>query len=82
MKNMHTMMETFTNNEVTRSKFCSVRNDIYKSTMTQTQYDAWKKGGLIQNVCPNMSRDDAEFWISGTTPDEWNEMFPPGQEEE
>lgn len=33
------------------------------------------KRGLIQNVFPELSREDREFLISGITPEEWDAAF-------
>jgi hypothetical protein len=37
---------------------------------------AWYRGSLIQNALPKLSRGDAEFIISGTSPDGWKKLFP------
>lgn len=38
--------------------------------ITQEQFDAWNNGALIQDVMPHLSRDEREFLISGTVPDD------------
>lgn len=48
--------------------------------ITQAQLDEWRAGGLIQRVAPHLSEDDAEFVISGITPEEWDKVM--GEEEE
>src|SRR5262245_23578820 len=36
----------------------------------------WQRGeGCIQTIAPYLSADDREFLISGTTPEEWAELF-------
>ena len=30
---------------------------------------------LIQNIVPNLSKEEREFLITGITPKEWNELF-------
>lgn len=47
---------------------------------TPSQIKSWEDGALIQNAMPHLSEDDREFLISGSTPEEWEEMF--GVEEE
>ena len=42
---------------------------------TQAQYDAWKAGTHIQDAMPDVSPEDREFLISGTTQEEWDESF-------
>ena len=48
-------------------------------TLTIDQADrAWKwatRNGLIQNWLPELSDDTRELFISGVTPEEWDEMF-------
>ena len=42
--------------------------------ITEDQYDAWRKGALIQNVMPHLSDDEREFIMTGITKDEWDEI--------
>ncbi len=42
--------------------------------ITQEQYDAWRKGLLIQDAMPNLTAAEREFLVSGMTPDEWAEF--------
>lgn len=37
--------------------------------------------GLIQNVFPELSADQREFVLTGYTPEDWQRMFPPEEEE-
>jgi len=30
---------------------------------------------LVQDIFPNLSQDEREFIMSGTTPDDWKQMF-------
>ena len=43
--------------------------------ITPEQLKRWQSGELIQNVCPNLSDDDREFLISGSTKEEWDHFF-------
>jgi hypothetical protein len=43
--------------------------------VTEEQVNRWEAGELIQDVMPNLSADDREFLMTGSTPDEWNEAF-------
>jgi len=36
---------------------------------------AYKAGAMMQNAFPFLHTDEREFLISGTTPEEWAEMF-------
>lgn len=37
-------------------------------------------GEHIQNLAPHLTKDEREFIISGTTPEEWEELF--GEEDD
>ena len=50
--------------------------------VTQEQLDRWKNGEHIQKVMPDISPEDREFIMTGMTGDEWNELFPPDDDEE
>jgi len=43
--------------------------------VTQEEIDDWISGQLIQDVFPYLSREQREFLMTGTTPEEWNEVF-------
>ena len=45
--------------------------------VTDEQLRNWReKGMLIQDAMPQVSDEDREFILTGTTPEEWNEAFP------
>ena len=39
------------------------------------QYELWEKGMLIQDAMPDLTAEEREFLISGSTPQDWEEMF-------
>ena len=43
--------------------------------ITETQLEKWANGEIIQNVFPNLSADDREFLISGSTAEEWEKFY-------
>ena len=43
--------------------------------VTMAQLEAWRGGELIQRVMPNLSTDDREFLMTGSTPQEWDDVF-------
>ena len=43
--------------------------------VTNEQIEDWKNGTPIQNAMPNLSVDDREFLLTGTTPEEWKSIF-------
>jgi hypothetical protein len=36
---------------------------------------AWSNGAVIQDVLPDCTKDDREFIITGSTPNEWADAF-------
>ena len=44
-------------------------------TPSQLQEIEGFRGRLIQDIVPNLSRDEREFLITGITPQEWMEKF-------
>jgi len=63
-------------------KKCNVTGDLYIVKIPNLKYAAWVAGGHMQDVMPELSKENREFLISGTTPDEWNEIFKKTPEEE
>lgn len=48
--------------------------------VTEEQIEKWRSGTLIQKAMPHLTAEEREFLISGTTPADWAEMFPPVDE--
>lgn len=44
-------------------------------------YARWVHGELIQKAFPMLSRDMCEFVKTGITPEQWDKLFPPEDEE-
>lgn len=44
--------------------------------ITEEQVIYWNTGTMIQKAFPNISADDREFLLTGSTPEEWDEDFP------
>jgi len=64
------------NDQVVISKRCTATNEIYKVEVPVTLYNRYTNGQeLIQDIFPDLTRDQREFIISGWTPDEWMNMF-------
>ena len=50
--------------------------------MTAEQYDRWRTGpGLIQDILPQLSPEQREFLLTGYTPEDWEILFPPEEDE-
>jgi hypothetical protein len=45
--------------------------------VTQEQLENWWGGMLIQDAMPNLSADQREFLMTGYTPEDWEQLFPP-----
>jgi hypothetical protein len=44
--------------------------------ISEEQLKRWESGeDLIQNIMPNISADEREFILTGSTPEEWDENF-------
>ena len=63
-----------------RSGF-SGKEHVMPLDITPEQLKRWRDGELIQNVFPHLTPDEREFLMTGITPDEWKQMFPPEQED-
>ena len=68
--------------KVTMSKKCTVTGEEYSITVPLFKHNLWKGGALIQDTFPELSLDQREFMISGFTPEEFNNIFAGGDEEE
>ena len=45
--------------------------------ITEEQIIAYSQGTLLQEAFHNLSKEDREFFKSGITDEEWQEMFGP-----
>jgi len=43
--------------------------------VTQDQLNDWTNGMLIQEAMPNLTAEDREFIMTGTTPEVWTKNF-------
>ena len=43
--------------------------------VSKNQIRRWEKGELIQDVMPDLTKDEREFMISGITQEEWYGLF-------
>jgi len=68
--------------QITRKSPHSGLTYVFDLPVTQEQYDAWQNGMLIQDAMPNLPSYWREYIMSGITPAEWDEMFPPEPDDE
>ncbi len=43
--------------------------------VSKNQIKRWENGELIQNVMPDLTKEEREFMISGITQEEWYGLF-------
>lgn len=59
---------------------CKVTGQIQSVSFSAEGYEKYRNGALIQNAFPELSPDEREFLISGTSKEGWEKLF--GSEEE
>ena len=68
--------------KITKTSAFSGNEHTMDLPITQAEIDRWHRGELIQNVWPHLKPNEREFLITGTTQEEWNEMFKEDEEED
>ena len=61
--------------DITRTSILSGKTRTKKINVNQSQIDKWEAGMLIQDAMPNVSVDEREFIMTGSTPEEWDLYF-------
>jgi len=61
--------------KITKKSLISGAINTREIGITTEQLDRFRGGENIQVVAPELSADDREFLISGSTPKEWNTLF-------
>lgn len=49
--------------------------------VTHQQMGAYERGILAQSAFPHLPKEEVEYIISGTTPEEWLVLYPPEKKE-
>ena len=60
---------------ITKTSILSGKTRTKEINVNQSQIDKWVAGMLIQDVMPNVSVDEREFIMTGSTPEEWDLYF-------
>jgi hypothetical protein len=60
---------------ITRKSRFSGKTNTMDLPVLEIEYSAWMNGVPAQTAFPNLSADQREFIISGTTPEEWAILF-------
>lgn len=68
------LLQTNSGYNVTQISMLTGHTHTRHIPLTLEQYMAWRDGALIQDVMPDLSAEDREFMISGSTPEEWEAM--------
>ena len=53
----------------------SIEQKPIRLIVNREGFEKYRDGALVQNAFPEMSREDRELLISGTTPEEWEDIF-------
>lgn len=73
---------------ITKRSSYSQQEHTREIPITEKQYRDWlamqetDNRPHIQHVFPDLSSDDREFLLTGITPEEWDAIFPPEDEDE
>jgi len=63
---------------ITKKSLWSQKERTREIPIKKEDYDKWEANeGLIQDIAPYLTDDDREFLISGMSPEEFDECFPP-----
>lgn len=60
---------------VTKTSIISGVEHTREIDITLAQLHRWMAGENLHVVAPHLDSDDREYIISGSTPDEWAELF-------
>ncbi len=60
---------------ITKTSMFTGKEHTLEIPVTEDQLNAWKNGKLIQDAMPNLTPDQREFLMTGSTPQEWDSIF-------
>lgn len=61
--------------QVTRKSRATGKRHTLDLPITEEQIAKYHNGAMVQDAFPNLTADQREFIISGTTAEEWNNLF-------
>tara|TARA_Y100000401_G_scaffold51901_1_gene40688 strand:- start:28 stop:228 length:201 start_codon:yes stop_codon:yes gene_type:complete len=61
--------------KITKTSILSGITRTKEINVNQSQIDKWVAGMLIQDAMPDVSVDEREFIMTGSTPEEWDLYF-------
>lgn len=62
--------------QVTRTSIFSGITRTIELPITQSMVETYNRGALIQDAFPHLTNDQREFYKTGVTQEEWNDVFP------
>lgn len=60
--------------KITKTSMLTGKTHTRDIPVTEEQLEQWRWGRHIQWVLPHLSADDREFLLTGSTPEEWEEL--------
>ena len=60
--------------KIYRRSLISGKTNTMDLPVTLKQIEQWRGGGLIQDVFPDLTREEREFIKTGITPNEWKQV--------
>jgi hypothetical protein len=60
---------------------CVVTGEPYSVFIPAPELFAYRRGDKIQDAMPSVKPEDREFLMSGTSPEGWNQVFGPEEDE-
>lgn len=63
--------------QITRTSVFSGVTRTFDLDITPFQVDSYTRGALIQDAFPHLTDSQREFFKTGITQEEWDEIFPP-----
>ena len=61
--------------KITKKSKLTGKENTMVINVTPEQLSAWTNGVLIQDAMPNLTPDEREFLMTGSTPEEWESAF-------
>lgn len=66
---------------VTKTSPLSKKDSTMDLPITAGQWTDFMRGVLVQNALPDLSNAEREFVLTGHTQEDWDKLFPPGEED-
>jgi len=67
---------------ITREHFLTGELNTRSMDVTQEQLDRWRNGELVQNAFPHLTDEERDFFVLGTTKEQWEKLYSDIREEE